>query len=151
MPPSPSPASVRRVAKQTFGYDELRAGQVEAIESVLSGQDTLSVLPTGWGKSAIYQIAATLIDGPTVVVSPLVALQRDQVEGLEATTAGDAVQLNSMVGAGRREEALAGLGEGELEFLLLAPEQLANEELVERLVDARPSLFVVDEAHCVSF
>ncbi len=142
--------SIRGAARRRLGLTELRPGQEEAIESVVGGRDTLAVLPTGWGKSAIYQVAATLLDGPTVVVSPLVALQRDQVGTLESTDTGGATQLNSTVSSADREEALAELDDGGLEFLLLAPEQLANEEVLERLASAGPSLFVVDEAHCVS-
>src|SRR3954452_1253901 len=87
-----------------------------------------------------------LIDGPTIVVSPLIALQRDQVEAAE----GEAELINSTLSSREHEEAFAEAEEGQIEFVLLAPEQLANEEVVERLRDARPSLFVVDEAHCDS-
>lgn len=79
---------IERVARQNFGYEELRPGQEEAIHSVLDGNDTLAVMPTGSGESAIYQIAALMISGPTVVVSPLIALQRDQVEAVEEKEAG---------------------------------------------------------------
>ncbi|MDP8992283.1 MAG: ATP-dependent DNA helicase [Actinomycetota bacterium] len=150
MPAAASARSIVRSARERFGYGELRPGQLEAIEAVLGGRDTLAVLPTGSGKSAIYQIAATLLDGPTVVVSPLVALQRDQVAALEVTDSGGAVQVDATVTSRRRDEAMAGLEEGELEFVLLAPEQLANDEVLERVRDAQPSLFVVDEAHCIS-
>jgi ATP-dependent DNA helicase RecQ len=107
-------------------------------------------MSTGSGKSAIYQIAGLLIQGATVVVSPLIALQRDQVEDLEAPSAGGAAQLNSTVPAAERERALAELAEDALEFLFLAPEQLANDEVLAELAVARPSLLVVDEAHCIS-
>jgi ATP-dependent DNA helicase RecQ len=148
--PSPTRTAIRAAARDRFGYDQLRPGQEEAVEAALSGRDTLVVLPTGSGKSAIYQIAATLLDGPTVVVSPLIALQRDQASALESTDAGGATRLDSTIGAGRREEALSDLEEGDLEFVLLAPEQLASDDLVQRLAGAEPSLFVVDEAHCIS-
>ena len=82
---------VRRAARDALGYDELRPGQEEAVKAVLAGRDTLVVLPTGSGKSAIYQIAGLLIDGATVVVSPLIALQRDQVDDLGEASAA---QLN---------------------------------------------------------
>ena len=86
---------VLEVAKNSFGYDELRPGQMDAILSLLSGQDTLVVMPTGWGKSAVYQIAALLLDGPTVVVSPLISLQRDQVASLLGRGGMTAVSANS--------------------------------------------------------
>ena len=145
-----SAETIRRVAKEVFGYDELRPGQLEAIQSVLAGRDTLAVMSTGSGKSAIYQIAGLLIEGSTVVVSPLIALQRDQVEDLSEHAAGGAAQLNSNVSKSKREEALAELAEDALEFLFLAPEQLANADVLDELAIARPSLLVVDEAHAIS-
>jgi ATP-dependent DNA helicase RecQ len=141
---------IDRVAREAFGFATLRPGQREAIESVLAGRDTLVVMSTGSGKSAIYQIAGLLIEGATVVVSPLIALQRDQVEDLDDPAAGGAAQLNSAVPAAERERALAELAENALEFLFLAPEQLANQEVLDELAVARPSLLVVDEAHCIS-
>ncbi len=141
---------IDRVAREVFGFDGLRAGQREAIESVLEGRDTLAVMSTGSGKSAIYQIAGMLIPGATVVVSPLIALQRDQVTALQEHTDAGAAQLNSQVPAGQREEALHELAEDALEFLFLAPEQLANEDVLGELAVAEPSLLVVDEAHCIS-
>src|SRR4051794_10537422 len=107
-------------------------------------------MSTGSGKSAIYQIAGLLTPGATVVVSPLIALQRDQVEDLEERAAGGAAHLNSHISASDREQALAELAEDALEFLFLAPEQLANPEVLDELAVAEPSLLVVDEAHCIS-
>jgi ATP-dependent DNA helicase RecQ len=107
-------------------------------------------MSTGSGKSAIYQIAGLLTPGATVVVSPLIALQRDQVDGLNEVEAGGAAQLNSSLPAAEREEALHELAEKALEFLFLAPEQLAKQEVLDELAVADISLFVVDEAHCVS-
>jgi ATP-dependent DNA helicase RecQ len=142
--------SIERVAREAFGFDALRPGQREAIEAVLDGRDALVVMSTGSGKSAIYQIAALLTPGATVVVSPLIALQRDQVEDLTERAAGGAAQLNSTMPAAARERALAELAEDALEFLFLAPEQLANEDVLAELAVAQPSLLVVDEAHCIS-
>jgi ATP-dependent DNA helicase RecQ len=140
---------IDRVARETFGFERLRPGQREAIEAVLAGRDTLVVMSTGSGKSAIYQIAALLIPGATVVVSPLIALQREQVDDLRERAAG-AAQLNSTVPAAERDAALAELAEDALEFVFLAPEQLANPEVLDELAVAHPSLLVVDEAHCIS-
>src|SRR3954467_8372634 len=86
---------IERVAREAFGFEALRPGQREAIEAVLAGRDTLVVMSTGSGKSAIYQIAGVLIEGATVVVSPLIALQRDQVDDLAQRAAGGAAKLNS--------------------------------------------------------
>ncbi|HEX2053515.1 MAG TPA: ATP-dependent DNA helicase RecQ [Actinomycetota bacterium] len=141
--------AVKRVATE-LGYPKLRPGQREAVEALLASQDTLAVMPTGSGKSAIYQIAGRLIDGPTIVVSPLIALQTDQVDSLEDSPAGEAAETNSAISETERRQAFDDLAGGDLEFLFLAPEQFANEQTLERIVEARPTLFVVDEAHCVS-
>jgi ATP-dependent DNA helicase RecQ len=103
-------------------------------------------MSTGSGKSAIYQLAGFLIDGPTVVVSPLIALQQDQMESVEE----EAAVVNSTLTDKQREAVLDDVAEDEVEFVLLAPEQLANEDLLGELAEAGVSLFVVDEAHCVS-
>src|SRR3954468_5980024 len=141
---------IDRTARDVLGFEALRPGQREAIEAVLDGRDTLAVMSTGSGKSAIYQIAGLLSPGATVVVSPLIALQRDQVSDLAERAAGGAAHLNSHISASERERALAELAENALEFLLLAPEQLANPDVLGELAAARPSLFVVDEAHSIS-
>ena len=148
---SSSLSEIRALARQRFGFDELRPGQAEAIEAVLAGRDTLAVLPTGSGKSAIYQLPALVLDGPTVVVSPLIALQRDQVANLvDVTGAGSAMSANSTIGASERRTALEGIQSGDVEFLFLAPEQLKKDDVIDALRAAKPSLFVVDEAHCIS-
>jgi ATP-dependent DNA helicase RecQ len=139
-----------RIAEETFGWTQLRPEQLEAMEPVTEGRDVLAVLPTGAGKSAIYQVPALLRDGPTVVVSPLIALQRDQREGLADTDAPDAVVVNSAQRASDTRHAWQSLHRGSAEYVFLSPEQLANDEIVAALRDAGVSLFVVDEAHCVS-
>jgi ATP-dependent DNA helicase RecQ len=110
----------------------------------------LAVLPTGSGKSAIYQLAGLMIAGPTVVVSPLIALQRDQQEGISEAGIASAAVLNSLQPKREREQTLEDLQNDDLEFLLLAPEQLHSETTLARIKAAKPSLFVVDEAHCIS-
>ncbi|WP_413755476.1 RecQ family ATP-dependent DNA helicase [Streptomyces sp. MMBL 11-3] len=141
---------LRRTAADVFGWEELRPGQLTAMESVMAGRDTLAVMPTGAGKSAVYQVAGVLLPGPTVVVSPLIALQRDQLAGLRRRGVPDAVAVNSAQSAAETEAAWTAVREAKAEFLFLSPEQLAKDEVVERLADARPSLFVVDEAQCVT-
>jgi ATP-dependent DNA helicase RecQ len=142
---------LRRTAKEAFGWDELRPGQLEAMEAVMAGRDTLVVMPTGAGKSAVYQVPALLLDGPTVVVSPLIALQRDQVAALSARAGtGGAVHANSTLSEKARHEAFAALQAGNVEFFFLAPEQLGKPEVLDAVAQAKPSLFVVDEAHCIS-
>ena len=142
--------AVETLVRERFGHEKLRPGQGEALEAIMQGRDTLAVLPTGAGKSAIYQIAALLIPGPTIVVSPLIALQRDQLDGIHENELAPACAINSALRAKERAEAFSRLQEEELEFVLLAPEQLQNDETPERLLVAGPSLFVVDEAHCIS-
>jgi ATP-dependent DNA helicase RecQ len=146
-------ATIRRTARDRFGWRKLRPGQLEAVRALLKGQDVLVVMPTGSGKSAVYQLAALLIEGPTVVVSPLIALQRDQLAGLAAhgeRPGLEAVAVNSAQGASQTSQAWESLSTGDAEFVFLAPEQLANDAVVDRLAQAGVSLLVVDEAHCVS-
>jgi ATP-dependent DNA helicase RecQ len=145
-----SPRRAVRRAGQRLGYARLRPGQAEAVEAVLAGHDTLVVMPTGSGKSAIYQMAALLIPGPTVVVSPLIALQKDQVEAIAQNGTVTAAEHNSALTAAERRAALDDFSAGELELLFLAPEQFNDPDLLTRLRAAKPSLLVVDEAHCVS-
>jgi ATP-dependent DNA helicase RecQ len=146
----PETADLSRAAHDLLGHPSLRSGQADAVTATLGGRDVLAVMPTGHGKSAIYQLAGELLDGPTIVVSPLIALQRDQVEAMEEAAPGEAAELNSTISERRRRELMESLREGEREFVLLAPEQLAKEEVLEELRAAGPSLLVVDEAHCIS-
>src|SRR4051794_41908486 len=113
---------IERVAREAFGYASLRPGQEEAISAALEGRDVLVAMSTGAGKSAIYQIAGLLTPGATLVVSPLIALQRDQVQALRERAAGGAAQLNSTISQSARGETLAGPAEARLEFVFLAPE-----------------------------
>jgi ATP-dependent DNA helicase RecQ len=138
------------LARSALGFRRLRPGQREAVRALLDGRDVLAVMPTGSGKSAIYQLAALELPGPTVVVSPLVALQRDQVEAIARRRLAGAAQANATLPAGERRQAIEDFAQGDLEFLFLAPEQLANPDTLEHVVAAKPSLLVVDEAHCIS-
>ena len=138
------------LARSALGFRHLRPGQREAVRALLEGRDVLAVMPTGSGKSAIYQLAALELPGPTVVVSPLVALQRDQVEAIARRRLAGAAQANATVPPGERRQAIEDFSQGDLEFLFLAPEQLANSDTLDHVVAAKPSLLVVDEAHCIS-
>lgn len=152
MTDEPTLADVRDTAREVFGYRDLRPGQREAITALLDGRDVLLVLPTGAGKSAVYQLPGLELPGPTLVVSPLIALQQDQVRSLLELGDDDAraAAVSSAVPASERRAALEAAAAGELEFLFLSPEQLANEEVLDAVRAARPSLVAVDEAHCVS-
>jgi ATP-dependent DNA helicase RecQ len=144
-------ARIERLAREKLGIERLHQGQLEAIEGVLAGRDTLAVMSTGYGKSAIYQLAGELLGKPTIVVSPLIALQRDQVEAIEEhISPGEAAELNSTVSPTHRHELIEALERGEHEFVLLAPEQLAKPEVLAELAATEPSLLVIDEAHCIS-
>ncbi|MFH9659799.1 RecQ family ATP-dependent DNA helicase [Streptomyces sp. NPDC017248] len=142
---------LRRTAADVFGWERLLPEQLTAMEWVLRGHDTLVVMPTGSGKSAVYQVPALLLSGPVVVVSPLLALQRDQIAGLpEDDRTPGAVAINSDLGAADTEAAWEDVRAGRARFVYLSPEQLARDDVVDRLAEARPALFVVDEAQCVS-
>ncbi|OXM66053.1 RecQ family ATP-dependent DNA helicase [Amycolatopsis vastitatis] len=143
-------AELRGLAAERFGWAELTAEQVEAMSAARDGHDVLVVLPTGAGKSAIYQVPALVLPGPTVIVSPLLALQRDQIEGLDAAAVPDAVALDSRQSAADRKSVWEAIRRGSAEYVFLSPEQLAKDEVVTGLAGAGVSLFVVDEAHCVS-
>ena len=143
-------AKIEQTARECLGFDALRPGQREAIEAVLTGHDTLVVQPTGSGKSAIYQIAGLLIDGSTVIVSPLIALQRDQVDSIEEQDSAEAVALNSTSRVSEFRQALKQVEGREIEYIFLAPEQFHKPETMDALRRAKISLFVVDEAHCIS-
>jgi ATP-dependent DNA helicase RecQ len=139
-----------RLAREALDIEQLRPGQREAVTAAIEGRDLLAVMPTGYGKSAIYQLAGMVVDGSTVVVSPLIALQRDQVDSLDDLEAGEAAFANSSMRTSQRRETFERLREGDLEFVVLAPEQLAREDTIEELRAVEPSLFVVDEAHLIS-
>lgn len=139
-----------RIAQEVLGLPGLRGHQREALRAVLAGRDLLAVLPTGFGKSAIYQLAGAIVPGPTVVVSPLLALQHDQVRALAASDAGHASAANSHLGERARDHVLERFRSGALEFFFVAPEQLTRADTLDALRAARPSVFVVDEAHCIS-
>jgi ATP-dependent DNA helicase RecQ len=139
----------RTALKAAFGYDQFRAGQEMAIESVLSGRDTLVVLPTGGGKSVCYQIPALVLPGLTVVVSPLISLMKDQVDALEARNL-PAAFINSTLKSAQVQDRLARAARGEVRLLYLAPERFDFGNVATRLRDIGVSLLAVDEAHCIS-
>ncbi len=137
------------ILKTVFGYDSFKPLQREIIDAVLSGRDSLAVLPTGGGKSLCYQIPALVLPGVTLVVSPLIALMRDQVSALR--TAGvDAVFINSSLEPDERRDIEARVRAREVKLVYAAPESLSGDRLLSLIDTAPPSLIVVDEAHCVS-
>ncbi len=141
---------IEKVGLEKLGFESLRPGQKEAVSALLEGRDALVVQPTGSGKSAIYQIAGLLMDGSTVIVSPLIALQKDQVDSIREQDAAPAAAVNSTQRSTEIRQRLERIEKGKIEYIFLAPEQLRKEETLERLKQANVSLFVVDEAHCIS-
>ncbi len=144
----PDAGAIEALARDRLGFGQLRPGQRQAAQALAAGRDALAVLPTGAGKSAIYELGGLLTDGPTVVVSPLIALQDDQLAHLQAAGLR-AVLLNSQQSAGARAAALLASCDAGT-FVFLAPEQLENAAARQALKRARPGLFVVDEAHLIS-
>ena len=129
--PKPVAEQVRELARDRFGFGALRPGQLRAAAAAAEGRDVLAVLPTGGGKSAIYELAGLLRPGPTIVVSPLIALQDDQLAHLRAAGLA-AIELNSHQSAREHAAALAATS-GPDTFVFLSPEQLANRETLELL------------------
>lgn len=142
-------AEARALLRERFGHDDFRRGQWEPIKALLEGRDALVVMPTGSGKSLIYQLAALSLPGLTVVVSPLIALMKDQTDKLGAQGV-DAVAMHSHLSTGEAREAHRQISAGEGELLYLTPERFKDREFFERLLGRNVSLFVIDEAHCVS-
>jgi ATP-dependent DNA helicase RecQ len=140
---------IRRLARQHFGIQALRPGQRELIEAVLAGRDAIGILPTGAGKSLCYQLPSFLLPGPVLVVSPLIALMQDQQEKL-ADNDISAAKLNSTLSTTEQRETVASIRAGEIPLIYVTPERLENPEVLTLIKRQNVSLFVVDEAHCVS-
>ncbi len=132
-----------------FGYDSFRPGQEKAIDSILHGRDTMVVLPTGGGKSMIFQLPALVLDGATIVVSPLIALMKDQVDSLEAVGIPSTF-INSSISPDEADHRLKQVKSGFYKIIYLAPERFYNQNFLAGLKGIKVSLFAVDEAHCVS-
>src|SRR4029079_1929795 len=141
--------AARAILTERFGHSDFRRGQWAPIEALLEGGDALVVMPTGSGKSIIYQLPALLLPGLTIVVSPLIALMKDQKDKLTARGV-DAVAMHSHLSTLESREAHRQVREGEGELLYLTPERFKDRDFFEHLLKRKVSLFVVDEAHCVS-
>ena len=135
--------------QRVFGFPGFRPGQEEIVQAVLAGRNTLAIMPTGGGKSLCFQLPALCREGVTVVISPLIALMRDQVRGLRAAGV-EAGALTSGNTEEETEEVFRAIDEGRLKLLYMAPERLASGGVVQLLRRAKCSLIAVDEAHCVS-
>jgi ATP-dependent DNA helicase RecQ len=139
----------RAVLRQHFGYDDFRGGQKDAIRSILSGRDTLVLMPTGGGKSLCFQIPAMVLEGTTIVISPLISLMKDQVEN--ANRAGlPATFINSTLTSAEIRARMQGVRAGDIKLLYMAPERAENPRFVDELKAMNVGMLAVDEAHCLS-
>ena len=138
-----------QILKQYFGYEDFRPGQEKLIDSILSGRDVLGILPTGAGKSLCFQIPALIMEGITLVISPLISLMKDQVASLNQVGI-HAAFLNSSLTYGQYQKALAFAAEGRYKIIYVASERLETAEFLSFALHAKISMVAVDEAHCVS-
>ncbi len=142
-------AAAQRTLRTTFGFEAFRPGQAEIVSAVLDGRDVLAVMPTGSGKSLCYQLPALLRDSLTIVVSPLIALMRNQVAQLRGYGIA-AAALNSANDANENRAVLDHLARGDLRLVYIAPERLVRPDTLDLLKRAKVTLLAVDEAHCIS-
>ena len=144
-----SDSHLKAVLKKYFGFDNFKPAQERVINSVLSGKDTLAIMPTGGGKSLCYQLPALVLDGLTIVVSPLIALMKDQVESLEKRGVPCAC-INSMQSSEEQRRVIASIAQGGVKLLYVAPERFRSDRFIRALKPVKISLFAIDEAHCIS-
>ncbi|WP_163325024.1 DNA helicase RecQ [Draconibacterium mangrovi] len=135
-----------------FGFDRFKGQQEEAIKSVMDGKDTFVLMPTGGGKSLIYQLPALILDGTAIVISPLIALMKNQVDAMRGTHAEDSVAhfLNSSLSKAAITQVKEDVLDGKTKLLYVAPESLTKEENIEFLKQIKISFYAIDEAHCIS-
>jgi len=140
---------MKNILKKYFGYDEFRPYQEEIIENVLQKNDTFVLMPTGGGKSLCYQLPSIVLDGVTLVISPLIALMKDQVDSLKANGI-NAAFINSSLSRQEIFEIQNDVLRGKIKIIYIAPERLANNSFQEFLMEIKISLIAIDEAHCIS-
>ncbi len=138
-----------QVLQQNFGFDQFRPGQREVVENLLAGRSAAAIFPTGGGKSLCYQLPALMLPGVTLVVSPLIALMKDQIDALTARGIA-ARRLDSTLTADAYRAVMNEVRSGNLQLLYVAPERFSNERFRQAIMRTRVSLFAVDEAHCIS-
>jgi ATP-dependent DNA helicase RecQ len=145
----PESNNLHALLEKHFGFREFLEGQQSVVEAILDGQDALVIMPTGGGKSLCYQLPALMLDGITVVVSPLIALMKDQVDGL--TEKGiPATFINSSLSQAEVDERIGAMTKGGFRLVYIAPERFKSERFVQALSPLSIALFAVDEAHCIS-
>lgn len=141
----------KEILKHQFGYDSFRMNQQQAIETILQKKDCVVLMPTGGGKSLCFQIPALIVEGLTVVISPLISLMKDQVDALKSNGV-QAAFLNSTQSASQQSEIFNAIAKGKLKLLYVAPERLlkSGDQFIDYLKTLNISLFAIDEAHCIS-
>ncbi len=145
-----APPELLEALRDHFGYESFRPGQAQVIQAALRGEDALALMPTGAGKSLCYQLPAMLLPGATVLISPLIALMKDQVDHLPEAIRARTAFINSELDTAEQERRLGLLAEGKLKLVYVAPERLRQPPFIHALRRASVSLFVIDEAHCIS-
>ena len=141
---------MRDALREKFGFDHFHPGQEEVIERVMAGDDALAILATGAGKSLCYQLPALMLPGTTLVVSPLIALMKDQMDMLRERGVLDVVALNSTLTEDQEAAGIARIASGLMKIVFVTPEKLEDDRFVAILQALEIPLFVVDEAHCIS-
>ena len=144
--------NLQEYLKKYFGFSKFKGLQKDAIESLIEGNDTFVVMPTGGGKSLIYQLPALILDGTAIVVSPLIALMKNQVDAIRGISSdyGIAHVLNSSLNKGEVARVKSDIESGVTKLLYVAPESLTKEENIEFLKKQKITFFAIDEAHCIS-
>ena len=145
-------ADLHAYLKEIFGFDQFKGNQEPIIQSLLDGNDTFVIMPTGGGKSLCYQLPAMILDGTAIVVSPLIALLKNQVDAVRYTSGSNCVAhfLNSSLSRVQANEVKEDLTKGDTKLLYVAPETLSKEETIEFLKSIKITFFAIDEAHCIS-
>ena len=138
-----------KILKQYYGYDHFREGQIPVIKAVLGGRDVLGIMPTGAGKSVCYQVPALMMEGITIVISPLISLMKDQVGAL--TEAGiPAAYINSSLTEAQQSAVFSKAHSGAYKLIYVAPERLTSRDFIDFAAGTEISMLCVDEAHCIS-
>src|SRR4051812_21489953 len=145
----PAPAEATQTLGDVFGFPGFREGQELAVEKLLAGQSVVAIFPTGGGKSLCYQLPALMLDGVTLVISPLIALMKDQIDFLKSKGVA-AERLDSTLSLDEYRSVMDNLKAGRLKLLYVAPERLASERFLQTLKRLRIAMLAVDEAHCIS-
>ncbi|MCT6859617.1 MAG: DEAD/DEAH box helicase, partial [Apilactobacillus sp.] len=143
-----SDEALKKHLKKWFGFNDFRSGQKEVIQSILDGKDTLGVLPTGTGKTLIYQYVGKMVDGMVIVVSPLISLMQDQVDRMRYLGEKQTVAITSNLSWVDRKRVIKNLNN--YKYVYVSPEMLSNSDILDAFKQHKISLFVVDEAHCIN-